>query len=394
MRYVLFFKFNLLFNRYLYGPPRTSVPTKARHYDVGPYDLIVANSTNTENKCFLPFWAGSIANALAKEKAMKTFLRVFYIILAVAVSLLSFALVVKTSNIGVDVPDNMESAVSEASTIENSDSNSKYPAEDTSSEAVEDTSSEEDNIAPVVYSEGLEFELLSNGTYAVSGIGSCTDTDVYIPDKYNDKAVTSIGYYAFYYCKSITSITIPNSVTSIGIGAFAYCKSLTSITIPNSVTSIGKDAFCGCGSLTSITIPESVTSIGSGAFYSCEFLTSITIPNSVTSIGNHAFYSCDSLTSITIPNSVTSIGDSAFSFCDSLTSITIPNSVTSIGRYAFAHCDSLTSITIPNNVTSIGDSAFYSCDSLTDIYCDVASKPNGWDVSWKINCNATVHWGS
>ena len=147
-------------------------------------------------------------------------------------------------------------------------------------------------------------------------------------------------------------------VTSIGERAFWHCKGLTSITIPNSVTSIGEDAFKYCSGLTSITIPNSVTSIGKDAFYGCIGLTSITIPNSVTSIGESAFCFCSGLTSITIPNSVTSIGEDAFSFCDDLTSISIPNSVTSIGKGAFFDCSGLTSITIPNSVTSIGDKAF------------------------------------
>ena len=36
-------------------------------------------------------------------------------------------------------------------------------------------------------------------------------------------SVTSIGNYAFEYCSSLTSVTIPNSVTSIGDYAFNHC---------------------------------------------------------------------------------------------------------------------------------------------------------------------------
>lgn len=51
--------------------------------------------------------------------------------------------------------------------------------------------------------------------------------DVVIPTTvtYNNYqySVTSIGYYAFYGCRELTSINIPNSVTSIGYSAFRYC---------------------------------------------------------------------------------------------------------------------------------------------------------------------------
>ena len=154
---------------------------------------------------------------------------------------------------------------------------------------------------------------------------------------------------------------------SIGDLAFYYCSSLTSITIPDSVTSIGNAAFESCRSLTSITIPDSVTIIGESAFFYCTSLTNITIPSSVTSIGNFAFYYCESLTGITIPDNVTSIGDWTFYKCSSLTSITIPDGVTSIGRYAFSECISLTSITIPDGVTSIGYDAFKNCSNLKTI---------------------------
>ena len=81
--------------------------------------------------------------------------------------------------------------------------------------------------------------------------------------------VTSIGWEAFYDCKGLTSITIPNSVTSIGYRAFYFCSGLTSVTIPNSVTSIEEDVFRYCSGLKSVTIPNSVTSIGDDAFSDC-----------------------------------------------------------------------------------------------------------------------------
>ena len=187
-------------------------------------------------------------------------------------------------------------------------------------------------------------------------------TSVTIPD-----SVTSIGYAAFYECSSLTSVTIPNRVTSIGDAAFSYCDSLTSVTIPDSVTSIGNSAFSVCSSLTSVTIPNSVTSIRKMTFYYCSSLTSVTIGNGVTSIGESAFQNCRSLTSVTIPNRVTSIGIMAFFYCDSLTSVTIPDSVTSIGNGAFSGCYLLTSVTIPDSVTSIGEEAFFGCPSLTSV---------------------------
>ena len=36
-------------------------------------------------------------------------------------------------------------------------------------------------------------------------------------------SVTSLGWYCFYGCSSLTSITLPNSVTSLGDGSFYGC---------------------------------------------------------------------------------------------------------------------------------------------------------------------------
>lgn len=140
------------------------------------------------------------------------------------------------------------------------------------------------------------------------------------------------------YCNMPQKIEIGSGVTGIGEYAFYDCRSLSSITIPNSVTSIGSYAFQSCCSLNSIVIPNSVTSIDSYAFQQCYSLASITIPDGVTSISNYAFQNCCSLASIVIPDSVTSIGNSIFQFCYSFSSIVIPDSVTRIGLAAFNNC--------------------------------------------------------
>jgi hypothetical protein len=121
----------------------------------------------------------------------------------------------------------------------------------------------------------------SIGNYAFD---SCTSlTSVSIPE-----SVTSIGLKAFEYCSNLTSITvnanntvyssddgvlfdhdkttliccpagksgsyiISDKVEKIESYAFYYCSSLTSVTIGSGVTYIAKYAFLGCSNLTSAT---------------------------------------------------------------------------------------------------------------------------------------------
>ena len=234
--------------------------------------------------------------------------------------------------------------------------------------------------------------------------------------------VTSIGGYAFYECRSLTSVTIPSGVTYIGETAFMYCSSLTSITIPSGVTTIGNYAFSYCTSLSSITVEATTPpALGSGAFDNtndcpiyvpcsavsayrsasgwstytsrihgippCEEPTVDTKWVATLTGGTTASAECDSSSAITngevssdvvsfqIGDCVTSIDSNAFSYCTSLSSVTIPSSVTSIGTGAFMDCPILTSITIPSGVTFIGDNAFTSCSSLSSIIVEATTPP-------------------
>ena len=168
-------------------------------------------------------------------------------------------------------------------------------------------------------SEGLDMVLISEGEYTVSGIGTCTDTEILIPTTYNGMPVVSVEASAFLNNTAITSVVLPDGITSIGENAFNGCESLTSVTFGKNsqLSSIGPGAFNYCYSLESITIPESVTNIGSEAFNYCCGLRSVTFGENsqLTSIGDYAFLGCYSLESITIPASVTSIGEWAFVEC-------------------------------------------------------------------------------
>ena len=85
--------------------------------------------------------------------------------------------------------------------------------------------------------------------------------------------VTSIDGWAFFECKYLQEIIIPDGVIDIGELTFYNCTKLTQINIPSKVTSIGEWSFRGCNGLTRIIVPKSLVNIGKSAFFDCKNLT-------------------------------------------------------------------------------------------------------------------------
>ncbi len=123
---------------------------------------------------------------------------------------------------------------------------------------------------------------------------------------------------AFYNCRYITSVTIPDTVTSIGVRAFYRCRSIVEIDTGGGVKKIADDTFFGCDSLKSINLGSSLESLGMQAFFGCTALEIVEIPSTLSEIKASTFYGCKALKEIALAN-VNTIGKNAFDGCDSLT---------------------------------------------------------------------------
>lgn len=242
-------------------------------------------------------------HAAERSTMKKTFISIIAFLLIIAFSVTLFGSCSKNKQKG------QESKGSEESTLESGalsgeehfspptesdsiifieDEETDEPTE-TKTEKPTEKETEEITEKPAEPIQSLRYLSYGNGTCTVSGIGSCTDMCVVIPERSPaGDIVTSIDEKAFFENKEIKAVQIPSTVTSIGRMAFGGCTSLVYISVDRD-----NKAFTDVNGV--LYSKDKTTLI---LFPSANQAPDISISVSVEEICDMAFYNCPSLKSI------------------------------------------------------------------------------------------------
>lgn len=199
-----------------------------------------------------------------------------------------------------------------------------------------------------------------------------------IPATINGMPVTTIDYYAFDYCYSITQVTLPGTLEVIQSGAFVSCVSLEEITFPASVVTIGDYAFSDSGLKFAIFEGNAPNNFGNQVFSGLGALFIIYFDEGANGFSRPSWqgYQTELLPSSALSYRETSLGYTITDCANSASGdLYIPKTirgkiVKQIGTFAFEGCASLTSIEIPRYVDSISNFAFSGCTNLVDFTVD------------------------
>ena len=200
-----------------------------------------------------------------------------------------------------------------------------------------------------------------------------------------------IGDEAFYQCKNLKKVTIPETVEYIGGGAFYGCSNIWSLTY-NAINAECERLMESNIPLEKIVIGDKVRRLPRGIFSGREF-TEVALPACLERIDESAFRGCKNLTTINLSDSIRYIGYDAFYGCSSLKNIHWPLRLTTIGSRAFRQT-ALETISLPEGVTSVGDGAFYICPFAKTVYIPSTANVEGdinyyFELEEGVNCVIT-----
>ena len=252
--------------------------------------------------------------------------------------------------------------------------------------SIADSAFREKSITSVVFGQYVE----SIGNYAFYSCQSLNKLD------FSKSSVKTIGDYAFTVCKSLESIEFPDSLESIGYCAFScyrggtystyVASNLKSVKFGSGLKTIGNYAFYGNRSLETVQFSgKNLTSIGEDAFRDCMALTKLNLTGNDAVICARAFCNNDALKEVTL-SGVKTIGYNAFGGDDALKSADLGEGLISIDSYAFQSCSNLETVSLPESLTTINSYAFQSCSKLTSI--DIPNKVSKIDDNTFTNCSS------
>ena len=115
-----------------------------------------------------------------------------------------------------------------------------------------------------------------------------TEKDIIIPSKIGDMTVNEIGSKAFRN-KQLDSVQIPSTIYRVREGAFRL-SDIKSVTFAEGTRIIEDNAFYECKNLNDVHLPNTLFILGKSAFEYCRSLKYVILPNSIRKIGERAFY--------------------------------------------------------------------------------------------------------
>lgn len=286
------------------------------------------------------------------------------------------------------------------------------------------------------------YKVDSEGTLTISGNGTMNNFTSGSPSPWQEikehiknvvieDGITSVGTQAFYKCKQLSEVSLPETLETIKDNAFLGCSSLEEIAVPESIHTIGKKAFnstnvstvyyagsedaygeinvaanneklaaasvefncnnasqnqiiaegaCGQNLSYSLDSEGALVISGSGGMTNYtsgspapwkahkDTIKQVILEEGITGIGNQAFYKCTQISGVSFPGTLEKIGSNAFMGCTLLTEVTLPGSLRSIGKRAF-------DATGLSAVTYLGTEEMFGAISIGDLNTLLVNSP-------------------